>query len=325
MGQASAQALIFSSPDSEPEDASPADFPFWENITQRRYEGPSVIYLGAGWALTARHVGIGEIMLEGESFLPNFRSGHTLMNVNGTAADAIVFQLDPDADLPELPILPLASFAPLPGEEVMLIGFGRERGQVIEWHDEGRTRFGFAWSERGSKRWGTNRIASNHTVLVQQDWSTHALSFVFDPPHSESTTRYEAQAAMGDSGGAVFVQRDGEWLLVGMMTSIAANGALADQITTYGDTTFAADISYYRSEILRWARPKCANEEDDDGDGKIDFPLDPGCDAPGDPDERDTNPIVRGYGIGIAWAITLIGSCVLGAVMFLLFRKIKQP
>ena len=323
MGPTSAPALVFASPDSEPQDSSPADFPYWENITQRRYEGPSVIYLGAGWAMTARHVGIGEIFLEGEIFAPKGRTRHTLLNLDGTAADVIVFQLDPDAELPDLPILPLARVAPLPGEEVMVIGFGRGRGRVTEWHDDGRIRYGFEWSQRGSKRWGTNRIASSHTVLVQPNGSTHTFTFVFDRPNAKNTTRHEAQAALGDSGGAVFVQRDGEWLLAGMMTSVSAHTASPGHTTIYGDTTFAADISFYRGEILRWARPKCANEEDDDGDGKIDFPLDPGCSAPDDHDERNEGPIARG--IGIAWAAPLVGSCVLGVVMFFRLRARKQP
>jgi hypothetical protein len=318
LGPTSAFALVFASPDSEPLEERPAEFPYWENITQRRYEGPSVIYLGAGWVLTAHHVGIGEVFLEGESFTPNMRSRHTLLNANGTAADAIVFQLDPDADLPDLPILPLATVAPLPGEEVMLIGFGREREKVIEWNHDGRNRFGFEWSKRGSKRWGTNRINADHAILVQQNMSTHALTFVFDGPDSENTTRHEAQAALGDSGGAVFVKRDGEWLLVGMMTSVSANYATPGHTTVYGDTTFAADISFYRDEILRWARPRCANEEDDDGDGRIDFPLDPGCSAPDDPDERDESLITPGS--RMVGGLALVGSCVFGVAIFLRFR-----
>ena len=315
---------MFSSPDFEPQDERPADFPYWEHVTQRRYEGPSVIYLGAGWVLTARHVGIGEVLLEGESFTPNMLSRHTLLNANGTAADAIVFQLnfDTDTDLPDLPILPLATVAPLPGEEVMLIGFGRERAKVIEWNQEGQHRFGFEWSKRGSKRWGTNRINADHAILVQQNLSTHSVTFVFDSPSSENTTQHEAQAALGDSGGAVFVKRDDDWLLVGMMTSVSAHPATPGHTTVYGDTTFAADISVYRNEILRWARPRCSNDEDDDGDGKIDFPLDPGCSAPGDLDERDESLITRGN--GMVGGLALVGSCVLGVVMWAFVRARKQ-
>jgi hypothetical protein len=106
-----------------------------------------------------------------------------------------------------------------------------------------------------------------------------------------------------------------------MMTSVSASTGVPRHKTTaaYDDITFAADISFYRDEILRWARPKCANEEDDDGDRKIDFPLDPGCSSPTDSDERD-----MGLTTNDAWivgTIILIAASILGVVMFLRLRK----
>ena len=302
-----ASALIFSSPEFEPRSPGPPDFPYWESVTQRRYEGPSVIYLGNSWALTARHVGMGEIFLEGEIFVPDIQSHHTLLNMNGTAADAMVFRLTADSEPPDLPLLPLASEPPRVGEEVLLIGFGRGREKVIEWSDPDDPhdphRFAFGWTRSGRKRWGTNRVTSNDETLVQKNWSTHTITFVFDPPDSPDATPHEAQAAVGDSGGAVFVKRDGEWLLAGMMTSVSARFLMPKQTSAYGDKTYAADISAYRSEILRWARPDCANEEDDDGDGKVDFPLDPDCDAPTDPSERHTPLLTEAE----AWLIGFAG------------------
>ena len=37
------------------------------------------------------------------------------------------------------------------------------------------------------------------------------------------------------------------------------------------------DISDYRQEILRYGRPECADERDNDGDGRVDYPADPDC------------------------------------------------
>ncbi len=37
-------------------------------------------------------------------------------------------------------------------------------------------------------------------------------------------------------------------------------------------------------------KPACSNGKDDDGDGKIDYPNDPGCDSPSDTDETDPTP-----------------------------------
>lgn len=302
-----ASALIFASPEVEPTVETPDDFPYWEHVTQRRYDGPTVLYLGDGWVLTARHVGLGEIFLDGELYLPSFGSARTLLNINGTAADMVVFRLARNAELPDLPLLPLASEPPRGGEEVILIGFGRERAKVIEWDDGRRTRFGFEWTKSGHKRWGTNRVTSNHEILVQGQWTTRVLSFLFDPPHSPDATDFESHAAVGDSGGAVFVKREGVWLLVGMMTSVSSPRAMLTSAAQYGDMTYAADISYYRSELFRWTRAHCANEEDDDGDGKIDFPLDPDCE-----DRRDQNERTgRRFSITSSWLAGLAGLGVL--------------
>ncbi|MFP6654256.1 MAG: hypothetical protein VCB25_01425 [Myxococcota bacterium] len=295
----------------------PDDFPYWKHVTQRRYEGPTVLYLGAGWAMTARHVGMGEIFLKGEIFLPNFGSARTLMNVDGSAADMMIFQLALDAELPEMAMLPLAKTPPQRGEEILLIGFGRERAKVIEWNDLGRIRFGFEWTPSGRKRWGTNRIVSNHEILVQGKWLTRALTFRFDPPFSDETTRFESHAAVGDSGGAVFVQRQGQWLLAGMITSITSPRTTPENTSQYGDLTYAADIAHYRSEIFRWTRSQCANEQDDDGDGKIDFPLDPNCSSPMDRHEHDLRPIA----IKNAWMIGLAGLVALGLWRFVLWFR----
>jgi hypothetical protein len=296
-----AVALIFVSQEFEPPTVVPPDFPYWENVTQRRYEGPSVIYLGGGWALTARHVGMGEILLSDGVYMPLVRSRHTLMNENGTGADAMIFELDPSAEIPDLPILPIAS-APLQvGEEVLVIGFGRERAKVSVWHADGEPYFGFEWSANGAKRWGTNRITAVGELLAHQGSRTHVFAFQFDEPHSDQMTLYEAQAATGDSGGGVFVKRNDEWLLAGMMVSVTGKSQTPHKAATYGDFTYAADMSAYRDEIMRWARPSCSNEADDDGDGRFDFPADAGCESASDRDERDPTFITTGQ----AWALGL--------------------
>jgi len=271
----------------EPASAVPPDFPYWHHVTQRRYDGPTVIYLGNGYALTARHVGMGEIFLDGEIFEPERGSKRTILNKNGTAADAMVFSLEDERPFPDWPVVPIATEPPRDGEDVVLIGFGRERARVDELEDDQGPLFSFRWTDRGAKRWATNRISSTFDVLAQGKMTSRAFVLRFDEPYSQHATRYEAQAAVGDSGGGVFVERDGEWQLLGLMVSVSGVRNAPRSGAVYGDRTYVVDLSHYRTEVLRWTRASCSNEVDDDGDDRIDFPDDPGCDGPNDRNERD--------------------------------------
>ena len=308
-----ASPLVFASPEFEPAETTPVDFPYWRQVTQRRYEGPSVIYLGGGFAMTARHVGVGEIFLDGEIFKPVTGSKRTLLNANGTPADAIIFRVE---GVPEDAgwILPrITEVPPIRGEEVFLVGFGKGRDEGLSYDDRGETDFAFLWSKTGAKRWGTNRVDGTREFLSQSDYATHSFSFGFDRPLSAAATEHEAQAAVGDSGGGVFVRREGQWLLAGIMLSVSGQQRSPSSSTLYGDRTFVADLSFYRKQILRWTRPACSDERDNDGDELIDFPLDPGCDSPKDADERDpdlinSTPIalIGGAASGLAMLATLL-------------------
>lgn len=308
-------ALIFEGPETEPSEPLPPDFPYWEHVTQRRYQGPSVIYLGGGWALTARHVGHGEILLQDQVVPPERSSRHTLLNVDGSLADALLFELDREATIPDLPLIPIAQSPPEVGEEVLLIGYGREREKVVQWPGAAPNVTGLRWTRRGSKRWGTNRILLSGQWITQQRWMTRSMVLRFDAAEDPASTRYEAHAATGDSGGAVFLQREGGWELAGLITSVSSSKSVPKNTSVIGDLIYVADLSSYRSEILRWARPGCANEEDDDGDGLTDFPEDPDCAGPTDRDERarpgwPTTP-ARAVGLGVG-VFALVGAGALG-------------
>jgi hypothetical protein len=62
----------------------------------------------------------------------------------------------------------------------------------------------------------------------------------------------------------------------------------------YGNLTWSADLSNYRSQIFDLTRPQCANEKDDDGDGLTDWPADPGCAS-----ELDNSELVDQDGDGV--------------------------
>ena len=311
-----AASLIFASPETEPPDGPPPDFPYWNSVTQRRYEGPTVLYLGGGYGLTARHVGMGEILLDGQIVEPVPGSKRTLLNENGSAADAMIFRLESDfeSEHDAVAMLPIATEPLRSGEEILMIGFGKTRERVIEYQSDGRDQFGFSWTDKGAKRWGTNRVEMASEILTQNNFHSRAISLYFDEPNSSNTTAFEAQAAVGDSGGAVFVKRDGEWQLAAMMVSVSGPARGPEINALYGDRTFAVDLTYYRDQVLRWTRPDCSNELDDDGDGLFDYPNDPGCESAGDSSERDRGlasnvnlwiSIAAATGIAVAIAIAI--------------------
>src|SRR5690242_10245099 len=72
---------------SQSNTSAPPDGAPWANVGQINW--PSGIYLGAGWVLTAGHVGAGNINLSGTVY-PWDGTLHWLTNSDGTFADGIV-------------------------------------------------------------------------------------------------------------------------------------------------------------------------------------------------------------------------------------------
>lgn len=57
-------------------------------------------------------------------------------------------------------------------------------------------------------------------------------------------------------------------------------------VASFGETrVWAQDIGYVPTDPTSVANPQCANNQDDDLDGLVDYPADPGCFAPNDDDE----------------------------------------
>ena len=198
----------------EPANEIPPDFPYWNHVTQRRYDGPTVIYLGNGYALTARHVGMGEIFLDGEIFEPERGSKRTILNKNGTPADAMIFSLEDERLFPDWPVVPIATEPPRDGEDVVLIGFGRERARVDELEDDHGPLFSFRWTDRGAKRWATNRSRTVRRPRPGRRRAARSSSASTSPTHGTrratrprppSETRGEASSSSGTASGSCSV------------------------------------------------------------------------------------------------------------------------
>jgi hypothetical protein len=242
-----AAALIIDSADQERYTRPPPKErdPGWAYVAQRG--NTSAVYLGHGWVLGVRHSGAGEIVLDGVTYpvVPGSKVQLVNPGEEGAKADLILFRVDPAPDLPALPLRqePLHF-----GTRLILIGYGQGRGEAIEWQGIE----GFRWKLPALKRWGMNRVYATGVDVSGPNgkWTTRCFQMDF----SQHGTPHEAQAAVGDSGGGVFARSLQGWELAGLMVSIGGATKQQPKTALYGNTTNAADLSYYRAQILRAIR-----------------------------------------------------------------------
>ncbi len=262
-----ALALILDSGDGSSNDEVPADDPGWAHVG-RRLGGPSVIYLGNGWVLTAHHVGVGIVVIGGERYDPVAGTAVQISNPDGVPSDLQVFRLVGNPELPDLPMLPISRSTPKPGESAMMIGAGYTRGEPtkIDTHDRGLVD-GWLWGTEDGLHWGTNTIAAWPEDIERGGTRTHAFATLFDRLDDPAGTAHEAQAAQGDSGGALFARRDRlepskGWVLAGVMFTIRARNGQPPRTAFYGDVTYSADLSYYRDQIVALVGSGCDDSSD---------------------------------------------------------------
>lgn len=218
------------------EEPPPSD-PGWQNVGRRG--STSAIYLGGGWVLTARHSAMGEVVLGESAYQPVGDSMVWLDDPSGGKADLLLFRIQPE---PELPTLRLIRRAPAPGSQLLLVGYGSSRGEAVAWSGFEGFRFG----PGGTRRWGMNTVSPGHIdVTGPNETITRCFQIEF--------TRggvHEAQAGVGDSGGAVFVRREQDWRLAGVMLSVSRLPGQKGDLALFGNVTNAADLSVYARQIL---------------------------------------------------------------------------
>jgi Trypsin-like peptidase domain len=278
LGTVPAQAVIVASGDGTQNTTAPPDDPGWANVGIRG--GLSAVYLGNRWVVTAAHVGIGSVTFGGVPYDAIPGSTSSFETAPGQIADLIVFKLRED---PGLPALTIASAAPPSGADVVMIGNGRNRGAATQWSGID----GWLWGAGAAMRWGTNRVGSAPANVTIGSNVSLAFWTEFTKTPTSQVTAHEAQAATGDSGGALFVENAGAWELGGTLFAINTFGGQPANSAFYGNRTYAVDLSSYRSAILVvTTKPACNDGIEDDGDGLVDFPNDPGCASADDLDER---------------------------------------
>jgi hypothetical protein len=229
----------------------------------------SGIYLGDGVVLTAAHVGAGTIVIGGTPYTPVAGSDVRLVDPNDSQpTDLVLFRINPDAALTALPTLNIASSTPTVGTSVVLVGNGRNRNASETFYDvsgsdpnftwtelpdaTGAERSGYKWASGNSIRWGNN-VTENATLVGEPAGPTVEFNAGFGDIRSILTdfdnVLNEGQAANGDSGGAMF---DAAGNLVGLMHSIDLFEDQPGETAIFGNVTYAADLSHYRSQIVAY-------------------------------------------------------------------------
>ncbi len=256
--------------------------------------------IGAQCFITAAHVG-GAV---GDSFVLNGRSYVT---------DRV--DRDPNSDLAVWHVTTaFPSWASLyrsadeVGKSLVVFGRGTERGPLVAVQSLPK---GWAWGPGdGVRRWGTNRVSA---IKQGEAGEGPLLASAFDLGASST----EAYLSSGDSGGGVFIQgADQVWRLAGINASVdgyyATNAAgallnpnsafpglaaLFDQSGFYVESTpgswsavtgpgrwyatrISSHLAFVDSVCPSQPSPQshaCSDGFDNDADGFIDYPNDPGC------------------------------------------------
>ncbi|MBK1884327.1 PEP-CTERM sorting domain-containing protein [Luteolibacter pohnpeiensis] len=218
-------------------------FDYWDNLVQ--VSNASGVYLGynettmTGWVLSANHI---------SPEPTSITIAGTTYSVIGTGTqiagtDLILYEIGGAGDpvLPTIPAVSLASTSATTGEFLLMTGRGFTTTST----------YPYSWGDPGTNpdngfRWGTNVVEFNATL----DGAQYVITD-FDDPSSPQATEYEGQGSLGDSGGGLFVLRDGEWILAGIAYFVD-DGPSDDGTTNpseYGDYTGYTDVAAYASQI----------------------------------------------------------------------------
>jgi len=248
-----AAAVIIDSGDGSGNTTAPPDDPGFANVGVKG--SLSVVYLRNGWVLTANHVGVGDIWLDGSFYSAVPDSGTQLADGGGVLADLLVYAVTP---IPSLPDLEIRSNSNLPTGEVVLVGHGLNRGAATDtdapgiWTEPPAKPSppveGWYWGTGAALRWGTNTVTAFWTA---GNPPTHSFYTTFDEPGDPDHTDHECQTANLDSGGALFSKKGPNWELAGILWASGLwVGQNPNTSALRGNASIAADLSVYRDDIL---------------------------------------------------------------------------
>lgn len=229
----------------------------WNNVGS--VSGATGIYLGTFgggyWALTAAHVGAGNLTLGGTTYQSVAGSTVRVLNGDSSNTDLVLFRL---ASNPGLGNLNLSTSNPAVNSTVTLVGFGQVEGALNYWtrtvvsganndtwvalgtSSSGANISGYLLSASTGQRWGQNQISGAASYDIGTG-VTQSLYTLF--------SGNDAQGALGDSGGAAFYYNGSSWFLAGMMGAVGLLENQPSGTAMAGSATYLASIATYNSFI----------------------------------------------------------------------------
>ncbi len=247
---ASSLLAVVSIGDPAVQQERPVDDPGWDSVVTP--STASGVYLGNRWVLTAAHVEFpANIVGSTGAVASQPGSWIRLRTPDGVAEpDLALFRLAAD---PGLPVAKTISRPLALGTDIVLIGFGLQRGAAASYDANwvlGGTPVkytGFQAANWG-RSWGRNRISG--VVDADYGWGPcRVYAAAFDKPGTGDSTAAEAMIAACDSGGAIFAREDGQWRLAG---TLVAYPDLPNQpyfTAIWGNDTWAMELSTYKAQI----------------------------------------------------------------------------
>ncbi|MEM6820760.1 MAG: PEP-CTERM sorting domain-containing protein [Verrucomicrobiota bacterium] len=192
----------------------------WTNVAQITNGSSSPtgsgVYLGNQFIITANHVPVTNIVIDGQTFTIDTAfntGGYTNGSMQIGTADLKIVRLtaDPELTVSGLTNINLNTNTVLDrNRDVTLIGYGQGRGTEVAGQ-------GWNWgSGTEDQRWGTNRtlagtITDGNTTFLQTEFNNNG-------------TDTEAALALNDSGSAMFYEFSGTWYLSGIGIGVDTNG-----------------------------------------------------------------------------------------------------
>lgn len=241
--------------------SAPADDPGWNRVGKVGTGPGSGVYLGKGWVLTASHVGVHDFTIDGQAYAAIPLSGRRLKNPDNTDTDLLLYELQSS---PMLGDIRISSMRPDASSWVTMVGYGFEQQPDMMFWDatwsalpspSGASYYGYEIGGDYTKQWGENVLLPfssqqpNENLLV--DSGSGAVSSFGTRFRDARVNSTYAQAVPGDSGGAVFYKNGSLWELAGIMHATSAYPGQDKWATVaYGQYTYIADLSVYRSQIV---------------------------------------------------------------------------